>query len=1620
MNNRTKNKKSDQKEPRSSIISNLRKRIPTMLLTMIMVLTMTILGLPGAVYTASPQSLAAWEVTSDTTEINILTFNDFHGQVEPAGSNPGAARFAACMNYLKETYPNAFAVAGGDNYQGSAVSNYYLGKPVSEMMKAMGVAYSSLGNHEFDWGYNIIPQFAADGDIEFICSNLFYKGADNRPDFVKPYAIQEIDGKKIGIVGFIVTDTPVLVKAEYTEPFDFRAPGQWLTDLVDLLKNDLGCDAVIAFSHDGGAGLADYGLAGVINGHSHDYQATTVNGTAFVQAGYNGRAIGRLQLIFDNETDACNVTASYVMINSLPAELTDAGVQSRIDWYLIDSAGMFDTVIGQADISLSDQSVINDWATRLVYDFIKRQTDEPYVVIQNSGGWRNMSGLFLEKGEDITYRWLTVLMPFDNEIVLMDLSGNYLIDALNGTRAGGSGSLTTLPIIAGAYKQDSSWYLMDGTLIQSDGVYKVSCNDFMLTGGDNYDMFQYGTGVQFLGDKLRDALADEIAFRTFPGQSDVVLMTLTRTAVDASADPGNRFNADSGIFANVSNLSAWTDNIQKVIGYQGTSRTPVVFNNAAAGAWKSVGSAVEDIGVTVDTASAFQIKFETTGYKNIRFSCTQKSTGSGPESFALAYSIDNPNGPYTPIANSKHDNYRASDDTYGALQPSYINFVLPEELADQSEVYLRVYMVDSSLSNRSNGNTSINNIVIIGDEIVGGSVITPAFDAESLTLQPGTDATSINFNWYSDREDNATSVVQIARKADMVDGDFPLNGIITTTKSTVGDASSGKSWHKAGITGLDSNTQYVYRVSNNGVNFSKIYEFKTGATDSFKFAITGDPQLTVGAQDSTSSYFSTPGVTAQGWKDTMSLIEEKGVDFIAGVGDQVDLTSNGSEAEYANFFAPEQMSSIPYAPAIGNHDRHYLFNYHYNLPNEQRFAPIINADNAANQQYQEMEVAGNYYYLYNNALFVVLNDSGYPESKEVAAKYIELFDKTLKAATEAYADRYDWLFVQHHKSTASVADHLADRDIQYYVEAGFEKTMDKYGVDFVLAGHDHVYARSYPMYNGVPDKTGVSDISNNTLVQGGDGASIAVNPKGTVYFTTTSVSGLKYYELFNNAGNLYVKDNLYYPYLVDGKVGSTAYMEGNLPLSTAKYFQNKTPGFIHVTVDGNEVGFKYYDLSDEYRDTPYDTYTVYKEDAIAHIITFNPNGGTVTPASLTTGTDGKLTSLPTPTKGDDTFIGWFTALTGGDKVTTDTEFDSDAMIYALWEGGGAKEIAVEGIVLTPAVLSLKVGDTQQITAAITPADATNKTVIWSASPGGIVDVEENGLVTTVAAIKEGTVTITVTTEDGGKKAGCTVTVTAASTSTIPKGSPGGSGSIPGVGSTPPSTTTDITGSGGTPLSDQPSWFQDVNAGDWFYDNVWYVYQNNLMNGTSSSPMLFSPNAPLTRGMIVTILYRHAGSPSVSGLTNPFGDVPGGQWYTDAVIWAASNDIVLGIGDGLYAPDVNVTREQLAAIFYRYAQFPEGSTGSLDGALAFTDAASIADYARDAVLFCGNNGIITGKPGNLFDPQGNATRAEAAAMLNRVAESVASLSVVPPVDVAPQENDDGDESDDTGDMVESEE
>lgn len=349
----------------------------------------------------------------------------------------------------------------------------------------------------------------------------------------------------------------------------------------------------------------------------------------------------------------------------------------------------------------------------------------------------------------------------------------------------------------------------------------------------------------------------------------------------------------------------------------------------------------------------------------------------------------------------------------------------------------------------------------------------------------------------------------------------------------------------------------------------------------------------------------------------METLEKQGVDLVVSAGDQVEDQNWGKSSEYEAFFAPEEMASIPYAPAVGNHDRHYMFADHFNLPNQmesltevkttfrgqnsgtsQSHGNYIQAteneikNNAASNgvtpnsdgQYdfserRDMETQGNYYYLYNNVLFVTLNTSAYPGGNDEenannpnvssasrdnseAEAIVNNFAQTLKSATSEYQNQYQWIIVTHHKSTQTVAKHAADSDIENYVDAGFEKLMDEYNVDFVLGGHDHVYSRSYVLKDGQRNSERLDTLNN---------------PQGTIYITGNCCSDMQYYTPFETLDK---NNNADYPILANGKSGSTAYLEGDsLPVGNQEWNQEYSPSYAVFNVENNRISVKVYNLA---------------------------------------------------------------------------------------------------------------------------------------------------------------------------------------------------------------------------------------------------------------------------------------------------------------------------------------------------------------------------------------------------------------------------------------------------------
>ena len=175
-------------------------------------------------------------------------------------------------------------------------------------------------------------------------------------------------------------------------------------------------------------------------------------------------------------------------------------------------------------------------------------------------------------------------------------------------------------------------------------------------------------------------------------------------------------------------------------------------------------------------------------------------------------------------------------------------------------------------------------------------------------------------------------------------------------------------------------------------------------------------------------------------------------------------------------------------------------------------------------------------------------------------------------------------------------------------------------------------------------------------------------------------------------------------------------------------------------------------------------------------------------------------------------------------------------------------------------------------------------------------------------------------------------------------------------------------------------YKDLDLEKWYHDGIHYCIVQGMMQGVGQN--LFRPDGTTTRAMCVTILWRLEGSPVVNHAMN-FSDVSTGKWYTEAIRWAASQKIVEGYSNGSFGTEDNITREQMAAILYRYEKsrgggFPNGWTFTMD----YVDRNQVSAWAYESICWMNMNKIINGRPGKVLDPKGNATRAETAAILQR--------------------------------------
>lgn len=341
------------------------------------------------------------------------------------------------------------------------------------------------------------------------------------------------------------------------------------------------------------------------------------------------------------------------------------------------------------------------------------------------------------------------------------------------------------------------------------------------------------------------------------------------------------------------------------------------------------------------------------------------------------------------------------------------------------------------------------------------------------------------------------------------------------------------------------------------------------------------------------------------------------------------------------------------------------------------------------------------------------------------------------------------------------------------------------------------------------------------------------------------------------------------------------------------------------------------------------------------------------------GAAGDTVTLPDdkPTKTGYNFAGWKNEDGGEDAETfkAGAEYlmgETDVTLTAQWNrrnsGGGAPSGGGGGSAVTEYAVTVSTADNGSV--AVSPKNAE----------------------------KGDTVTVTVTPDEGYVLESLTVTDKDGDKVSTTKGEDGKyTFTMPG------STVTvkAVFAEEGT-VSELP--FEDVSVDQWFYEAVKYVYDNELMNGISATE--FNPNGLLTRGTIAQVLFNLEGADADAAAV--FDDVPADAWFADAVNWAAANNIVTGYGDGTFGPDNNITREQMAAILYRYAQFKGYDVSAKGDLTAFTDGDNVSEWATDALAWCVGAKLINGRDNGTVDATGTATRAEIAQIFMNFCENIA--------------------------------
>lgn len=554
----------------------LRKLLPlVMILSVVLVPPASARTSPGSPAHPSPSMPAATmpEVhpaassspalqSSSVVTITILHTNDFHGQLEPSGSNPGMARVAYVIKQIRAEVGDANVVLldAGDIMQGSLLSNLFHGKSTINVYNAVGYDAATLGNHEFDWGQTVLISRTQEAQFPFVAANLVVSDTGSCatagwtvPSFVRPWITMTVGTPPnqviLGIIGVTTQETPYITVAWATQGLCFKDPVESILHYYDEVKA-AGANTIVVLSHlgytDGGYGYGfpvygDQTLARrlveagkpvplIIGGHTHTdlTSATNVSGTLVVQAHYNGRKVGRATLVVNKDTGAVTVSWQRIVVSTTDPE--DSEIKNLITQWANDTwyQEQINRVVGYTNVDIvrnyNGDSLMGAFVNDAIYNDLNNDStpdNDVDMVFNNPGGLRAdiLTGGITPY--TITHGMLFNVLPFGNQTVVGNMTGAQIMELLNQSATLFKGAIQVSGIRYSFYNytdtlpgpQPWAWGAITATVrnrstsewepLDLARTYRVATNEFLAPAGqDGFLAFKYMTNLSYWGDML--------------------------------------------------------------------------------------------------------------------------------------------------------------------------------------------------------------------------------------------------------------------------------------------------------------------------------------------------------------------------------------------------------------------------------------------------------------------------------------------------------------------------------------------------------------------------------------------------------------------------------------------------------------------------------------------------------------------------------------------------------------------------------------------------------------------------------------------------------------------------------------------------------------------------------------------------------------------------------------------------------------------------------------------------------------------------------------------------------------------------------------------------------------